>query len=69
MSTSDEAGTCRNCNARLLWVSTQNGKRMALDHTPERGYVVDASTDPMIARQRNVYTCHFDTCRKKGPRS
>lgn len=65
MTLTAENGTCRHCHARLLWVDTPNGKRIALDHDPERAYVLDSGTAPMIARPRNVYTCHFDTCKKK----
>lgn len=60
-----EAGTCRHCGKRLLWVSTQNDKRIALDHEAvDRLYVLESGTAPMVAKQRNVYTCHFDTCAK-----
>jgi hypothetical protein len=63
-----ESGTCRYCHARLLWVDTQNGKRIPLDLDPERAYVLDSGSSPMVARQRNVFTCHFDTCTTKGPK-
>lgn len=63
--TVSEVGPCQYCGARLLWVDTQNAKRIALDHEPERRYVLDSGSNPMVAKQRNVYTCHFDTCPKK----
>lgn len=58
-----EATNCTHCGARILWVSTQNGKRMPLDNEPERRYVIDGAT--MTAKQRNAYVCHFDTCKKR----
>jgi hypothetical protein len=61
-----EIGECRACGARILWVSTPNDKRMPLDHEPERRFVIDAGKNPMQARQRNVYTCHLDTCPRKS---
>lgn len=77
-----ERGTCRHCNAQVLWVETQNGAKMPLDFEPERRYVTETYVPKgedafargaaghmgtvMRARQRNVYTCHFDTCRKRG---
>lgn len=61
----DEAGTCKKCGARLLWVSTQNDKRMPLDHEPERRFVLDSGKAPMVGRLRNTYTCHLETCRGK----
>lgn len=36
---------------------------MPLDYEPERRYVIDAAT--MVAKQRNTYTCHFDTCKRR----
>lgn len=62
----EEHGACRLCGKALLWVDTANGKRMPLDQHPDRGYVLDAGKSPMVARQRNVYACHFDTCKKRG---
>jgi hypothetical protein len=61
----EEAGVCKHCHARLLWVSTQNGKRMPLDHEPERRFVLDSGASPMVGRLRNTYTCHLETCRSK----
>lgn len=62
--TMGEAGVCRDCGARVLWVGTQNGRTMALDYEPERRFVLDAVT--MVAKQRNTYVCHFETCKKRG---
>lgn len=58
-----ETGTCKDCGARVLWVGTQNGRRMPLDHHPERRFVIDSAT--MIARERNAYVCHLNTCKKR----
>ncbi len=58
-----ETGTCKKCGKIVLWVETQNGKRMPLDKDPERRYVIDAAKNPIMAKQRNTFTCHFDTCK------
>lgn len=57
-----ERGTCRSCNAPVLWVETESGKRMPLDAEPERRFVLEAGTSPMRARLRNTYVSHFSTC-------
>jgi hypothetical protein len=59
-----ELTTCPHCAARLLWVDTPSGVRVALDHTPRRGFVLDIGTLPMAAAQYLVYTSHADTCPK-----
>jgi hypothetical protein len=47
-------------------VVTHNGKMMALDHEPDRRYVIqDPTKNPMLVKQRNTYTCHFDTCTRR----
>jgi hypothetical protein len=63
-----ETGSCRDCGARILWVATQNDKRMPLDYEPDRRFVIDAASAPggMRARLRNTYTCHLDTCTKRS---
>ena len=58
-----ETGSCAKCGARLLWVTTQNGKNMPLDANPERRFVIDAGAG-MLGRIRNTYTCHLETCTK-----
>ena len=59
-----ERGQCKSCNAHILWVETENGKRMPLDLEPERRFVIEAEAgaDPMKARLRNTYVSHFATC-------
>lgn len=58
-----ELGNCRSCSARVLWVSTPDGKRMPLDADPVRRIVIDAAQgETMVGRVRNVYTSHFETC-------
>ncbi len=61
-----ERASCAKCGASVIWVNTANGKRIALDNVPERRWVLDSGSDPMVAKNRNVYECHFDTC--KGAR-
>jgi hypothetical protein len=58
-----ERGSCRSCGKPVLWVATANGKRMPLDAEPERRFVLEAGTAPMVARIRNTYASHFSTCR------
>jgi len=60
-----ELATCPDCGAHLLWVDTPSGARIALDHAPRRGFVLDVGTLPMAAAQYLVYTNHADTCTKE----
>lgn len=57
-----ERGTCRSCGKSILWVATSTGKRMPLDADPERRFVIQAGTDPMVATVRNTYQSHFASC-------
>ena len=59
-----ERGQCKSCNAHVLWVTTDSGKKMPLDFEPERRFVIDSAT--MVARQRNTYVSHFATCPHAG---
>ena len=59
-----EAANCNDCGERILWVLTVNGKRMPLDYHPERRFVIDGAT--MVARDRNTYVCHFNTCKRRS---
>jgi hypothetical protein len=61
-----ELGNCRSCNARVLWVETESGKKMPLDTEPERRFVVESGASPMKARLRNTYVSHFSTCKDAG---
>lgn len=61
-----ERGQCKSCNAHVLWVVTENGKRMPLDFAPERRFVVEAGVEPMKAKMRNTYVSHFATCPNAG---
>jgi len=61
-----ELGSCRQCGKRVMWVATQNGRRMPLDADPDRRFVLDSASAPMVGRLRNTYTCHLETC--KGPK-
>jgi len=60
-----ERGQCKSCNAHVLWVETESGKRMPLNFEPERRFVIEAG-DGMKAKQRNTYTSHFATCPHAG---
>jgi hypothetical protein len=59
---SDRKSYCRSCGKPVLWVETENGRRMPLDYEPEQRFVLDAHTDPMTARMRRTYASHFSTC-------
>ena len=48
-----ELGNCRSCNARVIWVETESGKKMPLDAEPERRFVIEAGVTPMRAKQRS----------------
>ena len=61
----EERGRCARCHREVMGVSTQNGARMPLDFPPERRFVVDSGKSPVVARERNVYTCHLETCKAK----
>ena len=58
-----ERGSCRSCGKPILWINTSTGKRMPLDAEPERRFVLEAGTDPMVAKIRNTYQSHFSTCK------
>lgn len=58
-----DTGVCRDCGARLIWATTANDKRIPLDYEAERRFVLDSAT--WVARDRNVYTCHLNTCKKR----
>lgn len=54
---------CRTCGKPIIWCATEAGKRMPLDAEPERRFVLDPGSDPMVGRMRNTYQSHFATCR------
>lgn len=64
----NESGYCKFCGKPLLWVSTHGGARMPLDRDYEERWITESGTQPMKARKRRTYTCHLDTCPKKGGR-
>lgn len=64
----NESGYCKFCGSPLLWVSREDGTRMPLDKNYEERWITESGTSPMKARKRRTYTCHFDTCSKKGGR-
>jgi hypothetical protein len=65
--------TCRSCNEPIIWVVTEQGKRMPLDVEPtETGTVALREQTPGVGRvvSRNgrypgqkLYVSHFATCR------
>lgn len=61
-----ESGSCNKCGKRLLWISTEDDKRLPLDNEDtQQLWVTEASSTPMRARKRIVRTCHLDTCAGK----
>jgi len=64
------AATCKSCEARIVWVETEGGKKMPLDYVPTvdgnvviRGgaaHVLHDGEQPGPREGR--YTCHFQTC-------
>lgn len=74
---SGQYGTCRSCEARILWIETERGKKMPLDAEPvEMGNVVliKLTDGREVARYLNPanveiyddgrprFTSHFATC-------
>lgn len=53
--------TCRSCGAAILWVVTASGKRMPLDASPEKRFVIEPQ-EPPLALSRDTYVSHFSTC-------
>ncbi len=59
---------CRGCNAEILWIVTQNGKRTCVDAKPERRYVVqqmvkdDRGGDVPLMKIEKTYMAHHATC-------
>jgi hypothetical protein len=45
---------CRSCGAAIIWVKTQKGKNMPVDHKPE----IENATE----FDRATMVCHFETC-------
>lgn len=68
-----------NCHASIVWVLTENERRMPLDASPNvEGNVVlsdglavvvnDAQRTEALARGRDVFMPHFVTCKNPPPR-
>jgi hypothetical protein len=51
-------GSCRSCNAPILWVKMSSGRLMPLDAQPEKRVVM--SEDGGLVR--TCYRTHFETC-------
>lgn len=50
---------CKSCNADVVWVETEFGKRMPLNAKTERRFVIE---DGERARYVETYASHFSTC-------
>jgi hypothetical protein len=62
-------GTCKYCQAPLLWVQTENGKRMPVDAEPGGGQFdliggVAVCVDRATAKGQPLYRSHFMSCTK-----
>lgn len=59
------AATCSSCAAPLLWVVTQEGKRMPLDAKPERRWLVEPGpgSGAPTGRMVEVHQTHWATCK------
>lgn len=57
------AGECQDCGGLVLWLNTENGKRMPVDEVPDgvRGNVVRSGDLATVLGAR-----HADTARAKG---
>lgn len=61
--------TCRSCEAEIIWVETEKGKRMPIDAEPGPGGRFTLSDDGKtvafvhthMARD-DLYSSHFETC-------
>jgi hypothetical protein len=50
-----EANTCRSCGAAIIWIVTENGKRMPLD---ERVLTIITDAGKAVKGRQS----HFSTC-------
>lgn len=57
-----DAGTCRSCNAAILWVKTESGKSMPLDAKSEKRVVIVGAGALESVQVVDTYVSHFSTC-------
>ena len=50
---------CKSCKAPIIWIKTDNFKRMPLDAIPTRGYTNVYSGKPVYME---IHQSHFATC-------
>jgi hypothetical protein len=50
---------CRSCNAKIKWVTLENGKSMPLDPRKIKVILVD---DDDTGQMTDAYISHFATC-------
>lgn len=53
-------GRCRSCNRKIVWIKTQDGKRIPLDAVAPVWQVYDDG-HPAV-RMTTCYVSHFNTC-------
>lgn len=64
-----DTGTCRSCDAPILWVRTVKGHRHPLDVEPAEGGTWRVDNGVMLhvpeaerAPDQTLYTSHFSSC-------
>ena len=76
MDTATKTSTCRLCDAPVLWVNTEKGKRMPLDVEPSTegrfvklmvgedgvGVVHFVKDNEQSPPGKRLYSSHFQTC-------
>ena len=50
---------CKSCQKEIIWIETENFKKMPLDATPTRGYTNVYSGKPVYME---IHQSHFATC-------
>ena len=54
---------CRSCGAKIIWATTERGKRMPLDAVADTRIVLEhRDGQPPLARVVATYVSHFTTC-------
>ncbi len=55
---------CKHCGVHTIIALGKNGT-VEVNAAPSRGITLDPATEPMVARERNIYTKHSETCGKQ----
>jgi hypothetical protein len=57
-----QLSNCRSCDARIIWIVTESGKRMPVDAKPAGKFIVLNDDDPPKGSLVPGYVSHFATC-------